>query len=170
MGAAGAIAGSVLGFFGAKNAAEGQRDQLRDQQSEVFRQAGEARVRLALRVATERRGVARARGARRAVVGALGSTRRGSVVDVLTDAAAEEERAIQAGIFESEQQIAALERGGELLGREAGRINPFLAGISGAFGGATPFAGSLARRSSILTGGPTPLASSAARSGLITPF
>ena len=168
MGPAGAIAGGVLGFFQQKNAAEGQRDDLRDQQAETLRQAGEARVRLALRVATERRGIARARGARRAAVGALGSTRRGSVVDFLADAAAEEERAVQAGIFESETQIAALERSGELLGREAGRINPFLAGLSGAFGGASPFANSLARRPTILTGGATPLASSAARSGLIT--
>jgi hypothetical protein len=68
-------------------------------------------------------------------VASSGIQRSGSALDVIADAATEEAITLEILKFEGQSEIGARSTEAALLTKEAGRINPMLAGASGAFGG-----------------------------------
>ena len=129
------VLGAVFGGVSAFKEAGDQRDRFRTQAQIKQKEAEEAKARLSIRLALKRRVDKRAEGAREAAVASSGIQRSGSALDVIADAATEEAIQIEILKFEGQSVISAKSTEAQLLTREAGRINPLMAGLTGAFAG-----------------------------------
>jgi hypothetical protein len=113
------VIGKVVSVIGAFSASRAEADVLSTTAAIRDREAAEVRARAAAQAETTRRTALRRQGARVSAFGSTGLDVSGSALDVLADAAAEEELQIRNIVFEGEAQATSLGIQGDVLRKEA---------------------------------------------------